>query len=280
MAGAELFANAVQCPPTTLAAAMTDTVGTTLTVASSAGFPSAVTNVGQFRVLIDTEYLVVTNVSGVTWTVTRGNGGSAAATHSSGAPVTHVLTAASLEALKVSLRDKHLKPSAALFETFVRSTHIPSAVVTTSGTLYLTALALPAGVAISSISFQSHTSGPGDSKTNWWFGLYDANRNQLATTADQLSTPWSVSTAKTLAIATTAAGAAPTFTTTYEGLYYLGFMLAGSLTPYISAVSSAYSGLVPITAGSSDTGQVGPPAFPHQAAAMTAIPALAYGMVG
>ena len=69
---------------TTLGAAITDTSGTSVTVASSTGFPAT-----PFIVSIDTECLLVTNVSGTTWTVTRGYEGSTAATHLNGAAVYH-----------------------------------------------------------------------------------------------------------------------------------------------------------------------------------------------
>lgn len=88
----ELFANNVA---STLAADTTN-VATTLTVASSTGFPAAATGVSQFRAIVGTELLVVTNVTGVTWTVTRGAEGSVAAAHTSGDAVTHVVTAGSL----------------------------------------------------------------------------------------------------------------------------------------------------------------------------------------
>ena len=88
----ELFANNAQ---TTLAALVT-AGATSLTVASSALFPAASTAGGQFRVLIDTELFLVTNVTGATWTVTPGAEGSTQAGHASGAPVTAVLTAGAL----------------------------------------------------------------------------------------------------------------------------------------------------------------------------------------
>jgi len=64
---------------------------TSFTVASSSGFPAAVTGVSQFRVIIDTEIVTVTNVSGTTWTCA-----ALAAAHSAAVPVTHVITAAAL----------------------------------------------------------------------------------------------------------------------------------------------------------------------------------------
>lgn len=66
----------------------------TISVASTTGAPSA--TLGNWRVLVDSELMLVTSVSGTTLTVTRGIEGTVAASHSSGAAVTHVLTAASL----------------------------------------------------------------------------------------------------------------------------------------------------------------------------------------
>jgi len=64
---------------------------TSFTVAATGGFPAAVTGVSQFRVIIDTEIVTVTNVSGTTWTCV-----ALAAGHSAAVPVTHVITAAAL----------------------------------------------------------------------------------------------------------------------------------------------------------------------------------------
>jgi hypothetical protein len=89
----EMFANNAS---TTLSAAVSSTSATSLTVASSTLFPSASSSTGgQFRILVGAEIMVVTNVSGTTWTVTRGAENTVATTHSSGAAVTHIVTAAS-----------------------------------------------------------------------------------------------------------------------------------------------------------------------------------------
>lgn len=69
---------------TTLAAAITTTDGTSITVTSEAGFPAV-----DFIISIDTECLLVTNVATTTWTVTRGYEGSTAATHLNGAAIYH-----------------------------------------------------------------------------------------------------------------------------------------------------------------------------------------------
>jgi hypothetical protein len=75
----------VGSPKTTLAAAVTDTTGTSITVASNTGFPAA-----PYYVVIDGEVMQVTTKGGggsTTWAISRGQLGSAAATHSSGASV-------------------------------------------------------------------------------------------------------------------------------------------------------------------------------------------------
>jgi hypothetical protein len=65
---------------------------TSLTVVNASAFPAS----GNFRVLIDGEILLVTGVSGNTFTVSRGAEGTTAAAHANAAYVTHVLTAAAL----------------------------------------------------------------------------------------------------------------------------------------------------------------------------------------
>jgi hypothetical protein len=69
---------------------------TSLTVASAATFPSS----GEFRILIDTEIMKVTAVSSTTFTVSRGVEGTTAASHTSGAAVTGILTADAMRAYR------------------------------------------------------------------------------------------------------------------------------------------------------------------------------------
>lgn len=94
----ELFANATApgTPLATTLAAGISSGATSLTVASSTGFPAAVSGVSQFRLLIDSEILVCSNVSGTAWSVDRGQEGTAAAAHLTGAAVTYVVTAGAL----------------------------------------------------------------------------------------------------------------------------------------------------------------------------------------
>jgi len=71
---------------TTLNGAIDDQV-TTITVASAMGFTG-----GDFRILVDSEIMKVTAVSGLDLTVARGQEGTDSTAHSNGAAVAHVLT--------------------------------------------------------------------------------------------------------------------------------------------------------------------------------------------
>jgi hypothetical protein len=63
-----------------------------VTVASVALFPTS----PQFRIRIGNELMLVTGIIGNTFTITRGEEGSAIASHAFGAIVTHILTAGGL----------------------------------------------------------------------------------------------------------------------------------------------------------------------------------------
>jgi len=64
----------------------------TIHVASGTGYPSS----GDFRIKINNELMLVTAVTGLTWSVTRGIEGTSAAGHTSGDAVNHYLTAGGL----------------------------------------------------------------------------------------------------------------------------------------------------------------------------------------
>lgn len=75
-----------------------------LVVNSAATFPLA----PQFRILVDSEYMLVTSLVGTTFNITRGIEGSVAASHSDGAVITQVLTSGGLVGVagSVNLSDK------------------------------------------------------------------------------------------------------------------------------------------------------------------------------
>jgi hypothetical protein len=76
-------------PRTTTRTSATSALQTTITVSSATGFPTS----GSYYVRIDDEVLQVTAGQGTgTWTVARGQLGTAGATHASGATVTALAT--------------------------------------------------------------------------------------------------------------------------------------------------------------------------------------------
>lgn len=175
----------------------------------------------------------------------------------------------------------YLAPTGASFETYQRQGLSLAADTLTSGTLLLVGIQLPAGNSVGRICFTSNTTAAG-TPVNWWFGLYDSSRVQLAITADQTTTAWAASTSKNLVVATTAAGAASSFVTTYAGLHYLGVMVKATTTPTLAGgtVTTGASGQAPIISGMSDTVQTTPPAFPRTVTALTVAPAYPYAWVG
>jgi hypothetical protein len=86
---AEQFKNLAS---TTLAEDL-DASETDVDVASAMGFSG-----GDFRILVDSEIMKVTGVSGTTLTVVRGQEGTPATPHGNGAAVKHVLTVGALDA--------------------------------------------------------------------------------------------------------------------------------------------------------------------------------------
>jgi hypothetical protein len=176
-------------------------------------------------------------------------------------------------------RDYYLGLTGLLGETLPRSGQMNSPIQPTSGNLFLTALLLPAGAVIGHLA-TANSGTAASAPTHWWFGLYDNNLNQLAVTADQTSGAWAANTYKSLAVATIAAGASSTFTTTYTGLHYFGFMMtAGTVVNVLGVIQNSTSllGQTPVLSGVSDTSQTTPPAFPHAATALTANSTLIYG---
>lgn len=73
---------------TTLAAAITSSGATSITVTDGSVFPAT----GDFDVKVDNEIMTCTARSGNTLTVTRGVGGTTATTHANGATITNILT--------------------------------------------------------------------------------------------------------------------------------------------------------------------------------------------
>ena len=66
---------------------------TSVVVGNATGFPAS----GNFRIIVESEIMLVTAVSGNTFTVTRGSESTTAASHNSGVGVKHILTAGAVQ---------------------------------------------------------------------------------------------------------------------------------------------------------------------------------------
>jgi len=140
----------------------------------------------------------------------------------------------------------------------------------TSGTLVMSAVSLPVNQTISNFNFMPGTTGDAG-PTNQWMGLYDAQRNLLAISADGTSTVITASTVVTYPVATVAAGAATSYITPYSGLYYIGLLIATTNAPTFTALTTfaTVNSLVPILGGTSTASLTAPSTFPTQAGTIT-----------
>lgn len=147
----------------------------------------------------------------------------------------------------------------------------------TSGTLYMTAIELPAGLVVSNLYISTDVSAPA-TQTNAWLALFDSSRAMLAVTANKGSTTFPTITFNSAAIATTAGGPSSSFTTTYAGLHYIGWCQTATTVGAVQSVANlrgqADAGQGPPISGPSTTGLTTPPTFPFTAAAIGGSPQL------
>jgi hypothetical protein len=152
----EQFSNGAQ---TTLNGTIASNVSS-LIVTSAALFPTT----GNFRILIDSELMLVTGVSGTTFTVTRSIEGTVPSIHQNGAPVTEVLTAGGLaQTIADNLNGFPLiilPPGCDLQST---------AIMSSAGAAFLCVMNVPSPMWVYKLGFQVTT---GNSGTVQW-GLFD-----------------------------------------------------------------------------------------------------------
>lgn len=182
-----------------------------------------------------------------------------------------------------NLRDIYIVPTGALAESVPRWSVNIATGGTSTGQLRCTAIVLPKGLSVNSITFVAGSTGlAASAASNQWFALFDLNRNKLAVTTDDTTAAWTASSGgtagtKTLAIATPS----PPFVTTYEGIYYLGLVVVGSsaLTQSCFNGYAPAAGIAPILAGTSTTGLTNPASCPTTAAALGVVQTIPYAYV-
>ena len=142
-----------------------------------------------------------------------------------------------------------------------------------SGTLAMQLIYLVAGTLVSNITISSATTAAG-TPTNYFFALYDINRNLLAQSANQTTTAWAANTVKTLAMQTP-------YRIRTSGPYYIGYMMTATSVATIKGgtarTGGQLAGTAPIIYGTSTTGLT--TALPNPAAAITSTTASIYAAV-
>ena len=142
-----------------------------------------------------------------------------------------------------------------------------------TGTLFLNAISLTAGQLVSNITMVSATTAQA-TPTNYFFALYDGNRNLLAQSANQTTTVWAANTVKTLAMTTP-------YRIPTTGVYYIGLLQVATTIATIAGgaakLNAAFVANAPILHGTSTTGLT--TALPNPAAAITAGTASIYAAV-
>jgi hypothetical protein len=167
-------------------------------------------------------------------------------------------------------------PATAVAETAPRTATTTANLTapTASARLFLVSIPIAAGKTCNAITFTSGATAV-SAATNQWFALFDSSLAKLAVTADDTSTAWGTSAAKTLNLS------AP-FVTTYTGLYYVGICVVASTIPTLRGVSAAvndHTGIAPRMCGPSTTGLTDPASCPDPAGAPAASGVIPYAYI-
>jgi hypothetical protein len=157
-----------------------------------------------------------------------------------------------------------LAPSGATAETFPRSFATVTSAALVSGQVYVSAVPLPASLAVGNLAIGISSTGF-TGVTHGWLALLDSGLVVRAVTADQTSSFGSAF--NQLKLATGA------YTTTSGGLYYLAVCVTATGMGTIcesGTLASAVSGAAPVVAGLSSSGQTTPPSTGTTMGALTA----------
>jgi len=162
-------------------------------------------------------------------------------------------------------QDNYTHPVPAVAATMPRTRATTALSTLTSGTLYVTAIGIQAGVTVKKATFFTNTTAK-TGGTHGWYVLLDNNLKVIAVTADQTdaTTVWgAVSTGYPLSFTASAI-------TQYSGIYYAGVMVAetsGTMPTFTGATPALATGISigtgisspAVFAGTSSTGRTTPP---------------------
>jgi hypothetical protein len=230
----------------------------TWTVASSAGFPAvlaAATQPTQFHVsdpALASELITVTNISGLTWTVTRGAEGTTPVAHTAGFTVKQVVTAGGL-AVAGAGQNQWAAPGAIVAETFPRIDSAGSQALT-SGVLAICGISLPQYLTVTTITMATKGTAAG-TVTAGWYVLLDSGLVVRGVTANQTSGWGAINTAYAYNLTTP-------YVTTYTGLYFVGMSVTCGTPPAMvtaTAMAAPLAALPPVLCATLSTGYTSTP---------------------
>lgn len=237
MSGTEVFTNYAQTTTTSTSGTTAPGSGTTetWTVTSSASFPGATTGGNWFHIAdpaLPGEVVKVTNVSGTTWTVVRGDEGSTPVAHATGATWKQIVTAGWLTQITAAASTSNWLPGDQNFLGWnfdpVNMNSTGTAMI--SQTLYVIPIAIHAPVTVSKACLRVTTAAT--SLTSAGIALFSSSGVQIATNSN--TTPFTA-LGNTNATLTVSSGQSLTL---QPGLYYLTVFNNGtgvaSLAPHIA----------------------------------------------
>lgn len=260
--------NSAHCPQYAFKVASNS--GGTVTVGGSSliwGYTTAYSLDGTGNVIFDSSTIFMT-----------GLGGSSPVTYTPGSKFSAFSAST---ALPTSSEDLLMQRTSCTGATIGRQYCTQASIgITNSGTLYIRAIVLPAGIPINNITMMVGSTGK-TGGTHGWYVLMDNTRHVLAVSADQTdaSTTWgSTNTEQTLAVL--GSGSA-TYYTTYTGVYYIGVCVTNSSGTQPNFVGGPnfqtnMAGQAPTLGGTSSTGQSTPPSVGTQMAAFSGVAASNY----
>lgn len=261
MAATEVYADIPQTQASGSSGTDAPAPGTveTWTVASSGSFPavsSTAAQPAQFHVsdpALASEIILVTNISGLNWTVTRGAEGTTPLAHTAGFTIKQVVTAGGLSAIGTG-QNPWCAPGAVTAETFPRIYSSGSQAPAANTTLYVCGISLPQYLTVTTVTMGVKGTAAA-TQSHGWYVILDSGLVVRGVTADQ-TTAGSGGLFGTAQTAYPLNLAAP-YVTTYTGLYYLGVCVTAGTLPTLytcSPMGSALGALAPVLCGSVSTG--------------------------
>lgn len=156
------------------------------------------------------------------------------------------------------------QPTNTVAETIDRNVEMASKAVLTSGTLFVTAVALEAGDVVNTITLCSGSTALAAGSNQWFCLIRQSDLAVLGKTADDGATAWAANTRKALTLTAPVTIAA-------DGMYYVGCVVVATTVPTLMGTSTVgqIASQAPIHSGTSTAGLTNPASLGATAGAVT-----------